>query len=94
MYPRYGGIYSKAFTLIEGEKITYFITEKKEDGTEISTPPVTKEKEVSILDSGTRYGRINGMRQLAAKGRNLDFETEMQQYRFLEMAAEQLFPMK
>ena len=94
MYSSYGGVYSKAFTLFEGEKITYFITEKKEDGTEISTPSVTKEKEVCILDSGTRYGRINGMRQLAAKGQNLDFATEMQQYRFLEMSAEQLFPMK
>ena len=94
MYPSYRGIYSKAFTLFEGEKITYFITEKSEDGTETSTPSVTKEKGVCILDSGTRYGRINGMRQLAAKGQNLDFATEMQQYRFLEMAAEQLFPMK
>ena len=94
IYPSYGGVYSKAFTLFEGEKITYFITEKKEDGTEISTPSVTKEKEVCILDSGTKYGRINSMRQLAKKGRNLELATEIQQCRFLEMAAEQLFPMK
>lgn len=94
MYPSYGGVYSKAFSLFEGEKITYFITEKREDGSEISTPSVTKDKEVSILDSGTKYGRINSMRELAALGKAAQFETEMQQCRFLEMAAEQLFEVK
>jgi hypothetical protein len=94
MYPVYGGVYSKAFTMFEGEKITYFITEKKEDGTEISTPSITKEKEACILDSGTKYGRINSMRQLSAKGKEEELIAEMQQYQFLEMAANQLFSMK
>ncbi len=91
MYPTYGGVYSKAFTMFEGEKITYFITEKKEDGSEISTPSVTKEKEVCILDSGTRYDRINSMRKLAMIGNESQLAEEMQQCRFLEMAAEELF---
>ncbi len=94
LYSAYGGVYSKAFTLFEGEKITYFITEKREDGTEISTPSVTKEKEVCILDSGTMYGRINSMRQLLAADQTKELTKEMQQYRFLEMAAKELFPMK
>ena len=94
MYPSYGGIFSKAFSMFEGEKITWFITEKKEDGSEITTPSVTKEKEVSILDSGTRYGRINSMRELAVLGNESQLAQEMRQCRFLEMAAEQLFSME
>lgn len=94
LYSAYSGIYSKAFTLFEGEKITYFITERKEDGTEISTPSVTKEKEGCILDSGTMYGRINSMRQFLAAGKTKELEKEIQQYRYLEMAAKELFPMK
>lgn len=94
LYPAYGGIFSKVFSLFEGEKITYFITEKREDGSEISTPSMTKEKEVCVLDSLTQYGRINSMRELAAAEHMEAFTAEMQQYRFLEMAAEQLFPVK
>lgn len=93
MYPSHGGVYSKAFTMFEGEKITYFITEKKEDGSEISTASVTKEKEACILDSGTKYGRINSMRELAVLGNEEQLAEEMQQCRFFEMAAEQLFTM-
>ena len=94
MYPTCGGVYSKAFTMFEGEKITYFITEKKEDGSEVSTPSVTKEKELSILDSSTKYGRINSMRQLEATGSNQQLAAEILECRFLEMATEQLFTIK
>lgn len=94
MYPSYGGVYVKTFTLFEGEKITYFITEKKEDGSEKSTPSMTKEKEVCILDSGTRYGRINSLRELEKMGQKTQSAKEMQECRFLEMAAEQLFDVK
>lgn len=91
MYASFGGIFSKTFTMFEGEKITYFITEKRADGSEIQTASVTKEKEACILDSGTRYGRMNSMRELFCAGKEDVFKEEMHQYRFLEMAAEQLF---
>lgn len=94
LYPSYGGVYSKAFSLYAGEKITYFITEKRAEGQEISTPAITKEKETAETDSGTRYGRINQMRKLLEKEDWSALENKMQQCRFLEMAAEQLFPMK
>jgi hypothetical protein len=94
MYSSHSGIYSKSFSMYEGEKITYFITERKEDGSEITTPSVTKEKEVCILDSGTRYGRINSMRHLEALGKEDQLAEEQKQYRFLEMAANKLFSME
>ena len=94
MYPTYGGVYSKSFQLFEGEKITYFFTEKKEDGTEISTPSMTKVKEACVLDSVTRYGRINALRELAVSAGFDALAEEMQQCRFMEMAAEELFPRK
>ena len=91
LYPTYGGVFSKTFSMYEGEKITYFITERKEDGSEVQTTPVTKEKEACILDSGTKYGRINEMRELLSEGKEAALQKEMQKYRFLEMAAEGLF---
>lgn len=91
LYPVYGGVFSKAFSMFEGEKITYFITEKREDGSEISTSPVTREKERCVLDSGTKYGRLSSMRELELAGCVEAADEEMKQYRFLEMAAEQLF---
>lgn len=94
LYPTSGGICSKAFSLFEGEKITYFITEKRIDGSEISTPSITKEKEICVPDSVTRYGRINNMRKLAAEESGEKISAEMQQYRFLEIAAEQLFSVR
>lgn len=94
LYPAYGGIFSKAFTMFEGEKITYFITEKKENGKEKVTSPVTKIKEVQESFLCTKYERINSMRRLAAKGQEQELKSQMQQYRYLEMASEQLFPMK
>ncbi len=91
MYPAYGGVYSKAFTMFAGDKITYFITEKKADGSEWSSSPVTKEKETCILDSGTKYGRINHMRELIKNDKKLQLTEEMKKYGFLKTAAEQLF---
>lgn len=94
LYPAYGGVYSKAFALFEDEKITYFITEKKEDGTELKTSSVTKPKKACVSESGTRYERINRLRRLNSSGREKELMKELQQYRYLEMASEQLFPMK
>lgn len=94
MYPAYGGVYSKAFSLYSGEKITWFITEKRANGKEISTPSVTRTKETAIWDSRTRYGRMNSMRQLEAEGEMEAFEKEMRQYKFLEKAVAELFPIK
>lgn len=92
LYPSYGGVYSEAFTLFEGEKITYFITEKREDGSEISTSPVTREKERCVPDSGTGYGRLCSIRELYESSCAEGAQEERKQYEFLDLAARQLFP--
>lgn len=92
LYPVYGGVYSKAFSLFEGEKITYFITEKREDGSEFSTSPVTEEKERCVPGSGTGYGRLAGIRELYEAGCKEAALEERKQYEFLNLAARQLFP--
>lgn len=94
LYPTCGGFYSKDFTMYEGERITYFITEKTEDGETVSTQSVTRKKEACMLDSGTNYGRINEMRQLLEAGKEDELLKEVQEYRFLEMASKQLFPLE
>lgn len=94
LYAAYGGVYTKTFTMFEGEKLTYFFTERREDGTEHSTAPVSVEKESGFFDSGTVYGRLNSMKQLLAAGRSRELKMEMQQYQFLEMAVKHLFSAK
>lgn len=94
LYPTGGGIFSKVFTLFEGEKIIYFITEKREDGTEISTSSFTKEKIPLSDDLGTRYERINRLQQLHKKREDNKVMEEMQKYRYLEMASDSLFPIE
>ena len=94
LYPGYGGIFSKAITLFDGEKITYFITEKKEDGSERSMPSVTLTKEKTLFHSVTKYYRINRMRELMIEGKEEALEAEAKQCSFLEMAAEQLLPIE
>lgn len=94
LYPTYGGVFSKAFTLFEGEKMTYFITEKREDGSEVTTPSVTMEKAAAEGTFETRYERINKIRQLIAQGREKELMNKMQQYQYLDDASEQLFVLK
>ena len=92
LYPAYGGVYSKAFSMFEGEKITYFITEKREDGSEFSTSPVTEEKERCVPGAVTGYGRLAGIRELYEAGCKEAALEERKQYEFLNLAARQLFP--
>lgn len=94
MYSACGGVYSQIVTLFEGEKITYFITEKKADGKEISTPAVTEVKTNCFTEAGTKYERINHMRQLQEEGNEQEFSKEMQQFRYLDLAVKRLFSMK
>ena len=94
MYPSYGGVFSKAFTLFEGEQLIYFITEKKADGSEAVSPTVTLSKDKNANNFGTRYERINKMRQFASKKRKKELMEEIEWYRYLETASEQLFSLK
>ncbi len=91
LYPAYGGVFSKAFPMFLGDKITYFITEKREDGTELSTPSVTMEKRETGWTSNTRYARINRIREAFVTGQKKEVSQQMKEFCFLEMAAEELF---
>lgn len=94
LYPSYGGLFSKAFSMLQGEKITYFITEKREDGKEITTPSVTKEKNGCSMGTDTKYKRFNRIRQLKEEKDGEAFLKEIEAYRYLEKASKELFSMK
>lgn len=94
LYPTCGGVFSKTFSMLQGEKITYFITEKREDGKEITTPYVTKEKESSMLGADTKYKRFNRIRRLTEEKNGEALLKEIEQYRYLEKASKELFSMK
>lgn len=91
MYPVCSGIYSKSFTLFEGEKLLYFVKEKRADGSELSTPVVTRKKESVIFNSVTKYGRLNSMRECRAQKKNEELLAQARKFHYLETAAAELF---
>lgn len=94
LYPSYGGVYTKMFTLFEGERITYFITEKKENGEMITAPAVTKEKAASFFDSQTRYGLLNHLKNSCRNAEEKTFLEEAEKFQFLDEASRALFSIK
>lgn len=94
LYPAYGGVYSKMFTLFEGEKITYFITEKTEDGETVTTPSVTKEQTLCFFDSKTRYGLLNHLKgSVFGEDEKISLK-EAKEFLFLDEASKELFSVK
>jgi hypothetical protein len=92
--PTYGGVYTKAFTLFEGDKLTWFVTEQAKDGSEKKTEPVVQTMEMEHDVTNTKYRKINHLRKLYDNGKQQEFVNELSEYRCLEMLTEQLFDLK
>ncbi|MGN0335392.1 MAG: DUF5717 family protein [Lachnospiraceae bacterium] len=94
LYPSYCGMHSASFSLLEGEHLVYFITEKDEDGQIHSTQPKILKKGKGIHQSGTKYERINAMRKLEREKNGDALQKSEEEFAFLEMASEKLFSIK
>lgn len=63
LYPVCQGVFTRAFILFYGERLSWFVTETKEDGTQISTECTTIENR-EVYDVGdTRYHRLCRMQK-------------------------------
>ena len=95
LYPVEPGIFVKEFVLFYGERLTWFITELQEDGTELSTQDRSflEEREDS-LQTGTKYADIYEMSR-ALSERNLPrLEEELLEYGKKNFMVETLFFLK
>jgi hypothetical protein len=95
LYPVEPGLFVKEFTLFFGERLTWFITETKADGTEISTPDrsLTEEREDEIL-TGTKYAAVYEMAR-SLEERNMPLlEQQLDQYSRKQFLVETLFSLK
>ncbi len=95
LYPVEPGLFVKEFTLFYGERLTWFFTEVKEDGTESATPDqsVTEGYEEELL-TGTKYAAIYEMARALSR-RNLPLlEKQLEQYGTKQFMVETLFTLK
>lgn len=70
LYPVCGGVFTRAFILFYGERLTWFFTETAEDGTEHSTECQTTENQTEHMEGDSRYIRLCRMQ------RALDYHQE------------------
>lgn len=95
LYPTEIGVFVKEFTLFFGERVTWFVTETVEDGTESSTPDrsITEGREEELL-TGTKYAAIYEMAR-SLKERDLRLlERQMEQYGRRQFLVERFFSLK
>ncbi|MDO4261419.1 MAG: DUF5717 family protein [Eubacteriales bacterium] len=72
LFPVCGGVYVRAFTLFYGERLTWFFTEERPDGSSSSTACRTVENRQEKEEGGSRYERLCRMQ------RALDFRQDRQ----------------
>lgn len=95
LYPTEIGVFVKEFTLFYGERLTWFVTETLEDGTERSTPDhsITESREDELV-TGTKYALLYEMAR-ALEERDLRLlEQQMKAYGRRQFLVEQFFSLK
>ncbi len=63
LYPVCQGVFTRAFILFYGERLSWFVTETREDGTKISTECTTIEHQNADDTEDTRYHRLCRMQK-------------------------------
>ncbi len=95
LYPTEVGVFVKEFTLFFGERLTWFVTETMEDGTESSTPDhsLVENREEELV-TGTKYAALYEMaRTLEERDMRL-LEQQMEQYGRRQFLVERFFSLK
>ena len=95
LYPLVPGVFVREFTLFYGERLTWFVTEIRDDGTEISTSDRSYvEEQEDMFATGTKYADIYEMSR-ALSERNLPkLERQMKEYGKKNFMVETLFSLK
>lgn len=91
LYPAFEGVFTRAFILFYGERLTWFITETIEDGTEISTECRTLENQAEQTEGEDRYSRLCRMQQALDHRQEHTLVQMMEEYEKLAKVAEERF---
>ena len=95
LYPLEPGVFVREFTLFFGERLTWFITEVQDDGTELSTPDHSYlEEEEERLATGTKYADIYEMARALSERDLPELEKQMMEYGKKNFMVESLFSLK
>lgn len=80
IFPILDGIFVRSFILFYGEKITWFFTEEKEDGTELLTFEETAEHPKEYMEGKGRYQNICQMQKLLDENQEEKLQELMAKY--------------
>lgn len=94
VYPTCGGVFTRAFTLFYGERLTWFFTETQDDGSERSTECRTIENKDEHVQGSSRYHRLCRMQKALDHKQERSLKRMMMEYEELTEYAEQQFRRK
>lgn len=91
LYPVCGGIFIRPFILFYGERLTWFVTETAEDGTESSTECRTVENREEHEEGTSRYSRLCCMQRALDHRQERTLKRMMADYEELTELTEEKF---
>lgn len=94
LFPVYGGIFTRAFILFYGERLTWFFTEEKPDKTSVSTVSRTVENKEEHMPGGNRYQRLCLMQKAMDYKQERALKRMMTEYEELTELTEERFRRK
>lgn len=95
IYPGAAGVFVKEFTLFYGERLTYFISETLEDGSERTTEDRTVSGDRREgLETGSKYAQIYEMCRSQEEGNGARLMEQLAEYRKQQYLVETLFGLK
>ena len=87
LYPICGGIFIRRFILFYGERLTWFFTETRKDGEEVSTECRTVENREEKILGSSRFDRLCQMQRVLDHGQERTLKRMMME--FEELTEEQ-----
>ncbi len=94
IYPVCGGVFCRGFVLFYGERLTWFFTEEREDGTSVSTECRTLENREEQIRGDGRYQRLCRMQRALDCHQDRKLKKMMDEYEELTDLAESRFHRK
>lgn len=94
LFPVCGGIFTHAFILFYGERLTWFFTEELDDGTSISTVCRTLENREEYVQGQSRYERLCRMQRALDHHQERQLKKMMAEYGELTVLSEEKFTRK
>jgi hypothetical protein len=94
VFPVCGGVFTRCFILFYGERLSWFFTEEKEDGTTVSTAGKTLENRENHVDGDSRYQRLCRMQRALDYKQERQLKRMMNEYEELTELSEECFRRK